>query len=209
MYLFTRVTRLAPGHLRDGTEWALDVTAKVNQITSLDVGLWSPILSPGVGTLSWAAMVETLSDLEDADAKLSADAMFLDAVDRAATVTVGGVDDQTAQFIHLPTADVDAKYVAIVQSTLANGAFQRGVEVGVQIATQASEISGTPTSFLMGVTGQYASCAWISAAATLRELEQGEQAVNGNPDFIALLDREAATCYLPGVTTQAIWKRIV
>jgi hypothetical protein len=208
MYLFTRMTRLAPGHMVDGIDWALSVTEKVNQITSLKVGLWSPILSPGVGSLSWGAAVESLSDLEDADAKLGADPGFLDLISQGATITAPMLDDMTAQYVYNPAPDLDATHVAVVQSQLANGAFQRGVEVGVKIAEKATEIGGSPTAFLMAVTGAYAGCLWITGATSLRELETGEQAVNANADFLALLDQEAAACYLPGVTTQSIWRRM-
>jgi hypothetical protein len=209
MYLFTRMARLSPAHYRDGIEWALGVTEKVNQITSLNVGLWSPILSPGLGTLSWGSAVETLSDLEDADAKLMADPMYLDVVEKGASMLVGTVEDQTAQFIHNPPQTGETTHVAVVETSMANGSFKRGVEVGVEIAQRATDLGGSPTAFLTGVTGTYAGCAWITSATSLAELERGEQAVNTNMDFIAFLDKEAAGCYLPGVTKQSIWRRLV
>ena len=209
MYLFTRTARLSPGHALDGLEWAVELTHKVNQVTSLNVGLWTPTLSPGVGTLSWGAAVETLSDLEDAEAKLMVDPLYLDAIAKGATITTGDINDMTAQFIHNPPAPPNATHVAVVQAQIANGSFQRGVEVGIEIAQRATDIGTAPTSFLMGVTGAYAGCAWISAATSLRELEASEQAVNGNPDFISYIDSEASACYLPGVTTQSIWRRVV
>jgi hypothetical protein len=210
MYLFTRQGRLAPAHLQDGIEWAIAITEKVNQITSLDVGLWSPTLSPGVGRLSWGTMVESLGDLEDAEAKLLADPMYLELAARGAELTVGGIDDTTAQFVHRP-ADGAAQttHVAVVQSQLANGGFRRGIEVGVRIAEMATEIGGLPTSFLLSSTGTYAGCAWLTNGPGLRELEAAEQAVNANPDFLTLIDEEAATCFLPGVTTQSIWRAVV
>jgi len=208
MYLFTRQTRLAAGHERKGIEWALGITEKVNQITSLNVGLWSPILSPGPGTLSWGCAVETLSDLEDGDAKLQADPMFMDLVESGVANTDGSLEDQTATFLSNPDSDPNASYVAVVVSQIANGRFARGVEVGIEIAQRATQLS-SPTAFLMSVTGPYAGCAWISSATSLRELEAGEQAVNGNPEFIAYLDTAASDCYLPGVTTQTIWRKVV
>jgi hypothetical protein len=209
MYLFTRMARLAPAHYRDGIEWAHGLTEKVNQITSLNVGVWSPIISPGLGTLSWGCAVETLSDLEDADAKLMADPMYLDAVEKGSAMLIGTVEDQTAQFLHNPPQTGETSHVMVVESALANGSFKRGVEVGIEIAQRATDLGGLPTAFLMGVTGTYAGCAWITSATSLRDLERGEQAVNGDMDFIGFLDKEAPGCFLPGVTKQAIWRRLV
>lgn len=209
MYLFTRMTRLAPGHARDGMEWAVAVTEKVNQITSLDVGLWSPLLSPGVGSLSWGCAVETLTDLENADAKLMADPLMLDLIDRGAVVTTGLIDDETAQFFENPAAAGDVTHVAVVRSRMANGSFVRGVEVGIEIARRATALGGLPTAFLVATTGAYGGCAWITSAPSLQALEDGERAVNGSPDFVTFLDTEATSCYVEGITEQSIWRRVL
>lgn len=209
MYLFMRAGRLAPGQMQDGLEWAVEITEKVNQITSLDVGLWTPMLSEGIGRLSWGASVEHLAELEEADAKLMADPTYLDLVQRGAKLTAGGFDDQTLQFVHNPGADHHTSHVAVVRAQLANGQFAKGIEVGVAIADRATKLSGTPTSFLMAITGDYGGCAWITAAPSLGELEAAEQATSGNPEFLSYLDAEASPCYLPGSARQSIWRRII
>ena len=210
MYLFTRQTRLAPEHAIDGMEWAVTIAEKVNQITSLDVGVWTPMLSPGIATLSFGAAVETLSDLEDAQAKTQVDATFLDLAKQGASITTGGLDDQVAQFIvgGTPSDGPAPSYVAVVQSQLANGHFGTGVAAGVEIAQRATELSGIQTSFLLSTTGTYGGVVWLSAAASLRELEEGEAKTNADPDFVATVDRLAGN-FLEGVTTQSIWRRIV
>ena len=208
MYLFTRQGRLTAGSMLQGMEWVGEMTAKVNQVTSLNVGVWSPVMSPGLGTLSFGCQAESLGDLEDADAKLTADPIYLDLVQRGAQVTTGEWDDQVAQFIHNPGADPAATHVAVVKATVANGKFRRGVEVGVEIAEKATSISGVPTAFLLGTTGQYGGCAWISAATSIREIERSEQAINSDPAFLELVDTGAAECYLPGSGTQTIWRKI-
>ena len=209
MYLFTRQTRLAPAHMRDGIGWAVEITEKVNAIVSLDVGLWTTMLSTGLGTLSWGATVESLGDLEDADAKLQVDPIIADLQQRGAELTLGGLDDQVAQYITGGTAlDFEPNVVGVVQSRVANGRFQDGIAAGIEIAENATRLGGLPTSFLLSSTGEYGGCAWITAAPSLRDLERGEQTVNGDASFVALVD-DKSTCYVEGVTTQSIWRRIV
>jgi hypothetical protein len=209
MYLFTRATRLAPAHMVDGIEWAVGVTEKVNQVTSLNVGLWASTLSPAVGALGWGCAVEHLSDLEDAEAKLMADTMYLDAVQRGATITNGQLDDETAQYL-VGGGDLgfNPSYVAVVRSQLSNGNIQRGIAAGIEIAQKAQELGGLPTAFLVSSTGAYGGVGWITSARTLQELQDGENAANMNPDFMNLVDG-SAECFLPGVTTQVIFRRIV
>lgn len=209
MYLFNRTVRLAPGQQLAGLEWAVKITEKVNQVTGLNVGLWTPVMSPGYGSLSWGAAVETLTDLEDADAKLNADSIFIDLAMTGAAYTTGTIEEQVAQFIHNPEPNPATTHVAVVIAQMANGHFQKGMEVGVQIAERATAAGGNPTAFLVGTTGAFASCAWITAATSLKALEDGEQALYGGSDFIPFLDKEAADCYLPSSATQSIWRRVV
>lgn len=215
MYLFTRQTRLAPEHAMDGVEWAVTIAEKVNQITALDIGVWTPMFSPGVATLSFGAAVESLTDLEEAQAKLSVDSTFADLSKQGAQITVGGLDDRVAQFVVGGDAAGDAEgsgstpsYVAVVESQLSNGHFGSGIAAGVEITQKATELSGLPTSFLVSTTGTYGGVAWITSASTLQELQDGEATTNANPDFLALVDRLADN-FSEGVTTQAIWRRIV
>jgi hypothetical protein len=208
MYLFTRQARLAPGPTREAVAWAVGITEKVNQITSLDVGLWTPVISPGLGTMSWGCAVESIGDLEDADAKLSVDAMFQDAVEGGAKYLAGTVEDMTAQFIVNPDAPKETSHVAVVQAQIANGALRRAIEVGVEIAQRATALGGSPTSFLLQTTGPYGGCAWISSATSIRALEASEQKVNGDPSFLEYLD-EHTDCFVEGSGAQSIWRRVV
>jgi hypothetical protein len=190
-------------------EWAIAITEKVNQITSLNVGLWTPILSPAVGSLSFGCAVETLTDIENGEAKLLADPMYLDAAQRGAELTTGQLDDRAASYVS-GGGDIgfNPTHVAVVQSQLANQCLARGVAAGIAIAERATELSGLPTAFLVGTTGGYGDVAWITSAQSLADLEAGEQKTNFDPDFVKMVD-DSADCFLPGVTTQEIWRRIV
>jgi hypothetical protein len=148
MYLFTRTTRLGATHAMDGMEWAVAMTEKVNQITSLNIGLWSPILSPAIGTLTWGTFVESLSDIEDAEAKLMADSIYVDLANQGAQLSNGTLDDQVATVLSPLPADANPTHIAVVQSELANGHFERGVGAGLEIAAKATEIAGLDTVFL-------------------------------------------------------------
>ena len=66
MYLFSRRARLAPGNTHDSMAWATSITEKVNQIVSLNTGLFAQTFSPEVGTLVWSTFVPDLATLEPA-----------------------------------------------------------------------------------------------------------------------------------------------
>ena len=210
MYLFNRRTRLAPGKARDGVDWAAGICGKVREISGMEVSLWMSVMSPAVGTIAWNTVVETLSDLEAATAKLNADDIFVATAMQGAALTDGTLDDTVIQLLNAePDPNARPSYAAVVQGQLANGAFRNGIECGLEIAQRATELGGLKTTFGITTTGVYAGVGWITAAESLAELEAAEQKINTDPGFLELLDEKASSCYLPGVTTQTIWQRIV
>jgi len=212
MYLFLRSGRVAPGNDRAAIEWAVGITEQVNQITGLGVGLYAAVFSPEAGTLSWGSFVPDLAALEAAGDKLQADDAFQDNVAKGVKLGMGGLDDSLLQVLHgEPDPNAPAQYVSTVQSVCANGNFAHGVEVGIEIAKRADAATGTKTLFVLGSTGVYGGVGWLTAYPDIQTLEASEQALTADPDFLAYVDKEAATAYVPdaAATQQRIWRRIV
>ena len=209
MYIFTRTAQLAPGKTRAAMAWAVGITEQVNKVTELDVSLWTPVFSRAIGRLVWSTIVESLTQLEAAEAKLLAEDRYITEVDRGAEFTTDGIDDALASLVRFnPDPNRRPQYVAVVDATVAPGSFGRAIEVGVEIADRATRVSGLETTFAAGVTGAYGGVVWITGATSLDELQAGENAINGDQDFVAYLDREAANVFLPGSSEQTILRRI-
>src|SRR6516162_1052863 len=100
MYLFSRRARLAPGNIRAAMTWANAVTEKANQISSLDISLFSSVFSPGVGTLVWSTFAPDLASLEAATDKLAADDGYAAILDEGSKFIQPGIDDGLLQLIH-------------------------------------------------------------------------------------------------------------
>ena len=211
MYLFARSTRLAPGNSREAMAWAMNVTQKVNQITELEVSLWTTVFSPGFGTLAWSAAAEDLLQLEVADDKLNVDDSFVSLVDAGAKFSSGeAINDGVIQLVH---ADIDAaagqpSYASVVQSVLAPGATARGIEVGVEIAQRAKAVTGRPTSFGVTLTGPYGGVEWISVFDSVQDLQQANEALAADTDFSELVDKTASQVFVSSSTLQTAYRRI-
>ena len=211
MYLFTRSVQIRVGHLQESAAWSLELTAKVNQVTALDARLWTPVFSPGLGTLMWAATVEDLTALEAADAKLLADPDYVALVEKGATFAVDRpIDDALWQLVH---TDPDAAgaalgYVNVVRAVLAPGHAVKGVSLGVEIAQRSKAITGRPTSFAVAETGLYGGVEWMVSADTAEQVQQAQAALAADTDFAQLVDRANGTAYQTGAT-QALYRRIV
>jgi len=211
-YLFTRQSRLAPGNLLDSMAWAVKVTEKVNAISEIPVSLWTPVFSPGLGTLTWTTIVEDLNQLEALDAKLMADSGYLSIVDEGAKYASDqGVDDALVNLVH---ADPDRPnseraYASLVQATLTPGNSTRGIEVGVEIAQRAKKITGRPTSFGVAETGVYGGVGWIVLYDSVDQVQAASQALAADTSFSQYIDKEASKVYLHGSATQAVSRRVI
>jgi hypothetical protein len=212
MYLFSRSARLGPGNLVDSMAWSVKVTEKVNQISELDVRLWTTVFSPGLGTLVWSAMVDDLAVLEATDAKLFADAGYTSLVEEGAKYSSGeAIDDALVQLI---LADEDARnaqpqYASVVQAVVAPGSAVRAMEVGVEIAQRAKKITGRPTSFGAAQTGPYGGVGWFILYDSVEQLQKSGETIAADSSFAQFIDKEAGKAYLAGATTQKVYRRVV
>ncbi len=211
MYLFSRRARLAPGNTRASMTWALAITEKANQITGLNVGLYSVMFSPEFGTLAWSTFVPDLATLEAANDKLLADDGYISLVDDGAKFAASGVDDALVQIV---SGEVDpnreVNYATIIQTTCTSGSVIRGIEVGIEIAARAEAILGTPVLFGSSATGNYGQVGWFSGYADVQSLEQSQQALNADLEFGAYVDDNVRGVYTddPTQSQQTIWRRV-
>jgi hypothetical protein len=213
MYIFTRSARLAPGQTRASQAWAAEITEKVTQVADLQIGLWTPVFSPGVATLIWSALVEDLGQLEAANAKLAADDGFAEVLDRGAAFASGdAINDELCQIVY---GEVDPQrqvsYIASVRSTIEAGKFSRGYELGVELAQRVEAVTGDRTLFCADATGTYGGVRWITGYDDIQALQASNQAVQADTSFGEFVDQSVAGVYQagPGLTTQAIFQRII
>jgi hypothetical protein len=210
MYLFTRQARLGPGNPVEQMAWAISVTEKVNQISELEVSLWSRVFSPGLGTLSWTTVTEDLAPLEATDAKLAADAGYLSLLEQGQKYDSGqAVDDALISLVH---ADVDAantqpQYASVVDSVIAPGHFAEALGAGVEIAQSVKKITGRPTSFGVASTGPYGGVAWISLYDSIEQLQAAELAINSDGGFVEQVDK-VGPLFVTGVTNQTLHRKL-
>jgi len=107
------------------------------------------------------------------------------------------------------SAEIEAQYAFAIQATLAPGGAVKGIELGVETAQAAAKITGCLTSFTQGVTGAYGMVEWLTLYPSIADLQRAGDAIAGDAAFTQRVDKELSTVYLPGVTTQTAFRRIV
>jgi hypothetical protein len=210
MYLFARGARLGPGHAQEETAWAIAMTEKVNQISETKVSLWTTFMSPGLNTLFWTTFAEDLATLEATNDKLMTDSGYLMLLEQGARyVSTDPINDVLMQVIHADEIDVNKQpaYIAEVAATVASGAAVRGIELGVEIAVTAKNLTKAPVSFSVASTGVYGAVAWHTAFDSITELQRGQEALM-DQTFLDLIDAKAKDVYQPAAT-QTIYRRLM
>ena len=211
MYLFHRSARLGPGSAHEQMSWSLSMTEKVNQISETPVSLWTPFLSPGVNTLIWTTMVDSLSTLEAANDKLLVDEGYHMLLEQGARyASTDAINDGLVQFLQLEATNVTnpPAYVSVVQAQLAPGSYVHGIEVGLEIAQRAKAASGVDVSFAIATTGIYGQVEWHAGYDSVEHLQRANEALNADISFAQYLDSEVKQVYQPTGATQKVFRRL-
>jgi hypothetical protein len=211
VYLFYRSARFGAGDIREQLAWATTMTEKVNQISESPVNLWMSVLSPGVNTLVWTTAVEHMHTLEASFDKLLADNGYCDLLAQAAKwQTPEPIVDGLMQYL-TPVAEPQTPpaYATVVTATVAPGSFARGIEVGLELAQRAQQATGIATFFATSCTGTYGEVAWLADYTSIEQVEEGQQKLMADASFAAYLDATAKDAFLPGSSTQILYRRLV
>jgi hypothetical protein len=192
-------------------EWATRITEKINQIGEVPSALWTSVMSPRMGTLAWTAVVSDLAVIEETETKLGTDPGYLSLVEEAIPLlSTDPADQRLMQLVHADpdAASINAQYASTVTAALAPGERGKGIELGVEIAQRAKQITGRPTSFAMSLTGAYGEVMWVSLAETIQQVQAANEALNSDEEFAKRLDKDAARVYLPHAT-QTINRKVM
>jgi hypothetical protein len=208
-FLFTRSVQLGRANVLDSMAWSVKMTEKVNAISETPVRLWTTVMSPDVGRLTWTTTTEDISTIAGSQEKLLADSGYLDLVEEGASYTNGAAPvDGLVRLVHADSDGVaGAKYSTVVRAVLGPAALTSGMALGVEIATRAKAITGRPTSFGVAQTGVYGEVGWIALYDTIGEVQAAGDALAADPAFAKLLDDNADT-WLAGLSTQVISRRV-
>jgi hypothetical protein len=208
VYLFTRSVQHDRANLVDSMAWSVKITEKANAISETPIALWTTVMSPDLGRLTWTTAVDDLSTITTMQDKLVADSGYLDLVEEGARFSSGAAVDGLVRYVHADRDGVaTAQYSTAVRAVLAPGAWASGIALGVEIAVQAKALTGCPTSFGAMQTGTYGEVGWIVLYESIDQVQKATEALADDTAFAKLLDDNAGT-WIPGASTQVINRRV-
>ena len=208
MYLFTRRTRLAPGHGTAGVDWARSVAEKARALTGNELRLWGNAYSSGVGTIWWSGWFDGLDALERFVDQLESDPAMEKLTNAGTRYTAGGFDDRLGEPGYGSRADDATRYVEGVSAVAGPGCPEHLHAAGVAIAQRTEQVTGHPTTFCRAVTGRAGAVTWLTAYESASTMGAARRELDGDP---ALLELFAGTrgCFAaaPGIE-HTIYRRL-
>jgi hypothetical protein len=196
-YLFTRRTRLTPGHGTAGVDWARSVTEKVEEVTGRDLRLWATVYSAGLGTIAWTGWFETLDALERFGDALAADPALEKLTNAASRYTEGGFDDGLFEPIHGTPTGGPTRYVGGATAVASSGSYAGAVAAGVALAERSEAITGVPTFVGRSVTGRDDAITWLTPFEDATAMEAARDKVAADPGWRELLEATRG-CFAAG-----------
>jgi hypothetical protein len=190
MYLFTRSRRVGSPDVVGAMGWVVSVSEQVRTITGQQIDAWGTVMSPDAGTVVWSMWAEHLADIEQAADKLTASSEYAAALKQGDGFFEGPVTDGLASLVHgAPDPGAEINYVTVASAVAAPGHLSDAITGGIEIAEHATRVAGQNTMFLVGATGPYGGCAWITGSPDVGVVEAGESALMGDPEWLKLIDR--------------------
>jgi hypothetical protein len=208
MYLFTRRTRLAPGHGTAGADWARSVAGKARDLTGQELQVWESVFSPAAGTIGWSGWFESLVALEQFGDTLDADPAFEKLTNAGTRYTQGGFDDGLVEPSYGTPAPGPARYVGGAAAIAVGGSRARAMAAGVAIAQRCEAITGRPTIFCRSVTGRADAVKWFTSYESASAMEVAKRELSGDPSWLALLDSIQGCFDADAGITTTIFRRL-
>jgi len=209
MHLFSRLATLR-GNERDSMAWAAKINGYVDAHSDHDLSLWRADFGQPVGTVAWAAWVESLADLNAGFAKLAQDDGYFDLLDEGQEFLREAPQDVFRQTLHGSPGEQPAPIGAVSTLTtavVAGGKYDQGISWGIEMAQLVEEITGQRTMFLVDGYGTFGQVTWLSGAPDLAAADAAGAAVNANDKYMTRLG-DAGELFVPGSGQRRLMTRI-
>lgn len=213
MLLFGREIQLNGSHMREAIAHATHMAEYVTQTNGVPVSLWTTVYSPNAGTLVFTASVPDMTALEAAMDKLMVDDGYHNLVEEGMPYFIPGtLQDRLVTIVHpieiSPERQRAVNYLRTIRSNAVVSRIADAVEVGVQIATRAEELTGSPALFGVEETGPFVGVLWAYGYADAAEADRFNAQVATDPGLGELLGR-TKDLFIAGASARTLYRRLL
>ena len=171
MHIFNRRTVAALGKQLEATASAVEIAAKVAQISGREISVFSARFGAPLGSIMWSTRVDSMADVQAMTDKLMADGSYLDDVAAMNGLFMTPAEDGLSRVITDPIDGPPAKYYGVTRASMVGGKFNQAMEFGVGVSQYMASALGTDVSFVKAGYGGFADVAWLTAFNTIAEID--------------------------------------
>lgn len=208
MFLFSRLSTIAPGKFGEAQEFIADITAFVNENAPFEVNVWSVLFGQPLGTVGWSMTFEDLGEYLDASAELNASAEYMAKVSAAADIFVGPAQDALREVVHVAGDAPGAPAYVASTSAVINGNYSKAFEWSVGMAELAHATTGHATMLLRNSFGDFGGVQWLVGYPDSAAVAAANAAVGSSEEYLGRLDA-AGDLFVPGSGQQALLRRML
>jgi hypothetical protein len=197
--LFQRQLRVTGG--APAVAWAAEVTAGVNTHSVSDVSLWMGAFGTTPTTIGWSAPIEALSQVDDLNAAMGADAGLTALVAKGAEFVAEADADRLLAIVHGEITDSAAvgSYVGAVRAVAAPGKWGAAGAWAAHIADVYSEVTGLNVVVTSTVAGPMGEISWLVRHENASSIEAAIGATMGSEKYITEVEG-GGEFFMPGAT---------
>jgi hypothetical protein len=210
MIIYQRVATFT-GPPEEVMPWAVEITGAVNERTTLNASLWQGLSGGQLGTLGWSSVVENLTAVEAAFAKLAGDRGYLDLVAKAQDwVPVPG-EDHILRMVHTAGGDYVrpdvGAYAEGTSAVPAGGKLAKAGEFGVKISDRHSKLTHSSVLFCTAEYGAYGEMRWLGLYESAAEVDHAAELIAKDEGYMKAIDG-AADLFVEGLSRRTLARRI-
>jgi hypothetical protein len=199
MFLFQRQLRLTGG--APAAAWAAEVTAGVNKHSASEVSLWMGAFGTPTGTIAWSAPIEALSQVDDLNAAMGADADLTALVARGADFVADVDADRLLTIVGGEITDSApvGSYVGAIRAMAAPGKWGAAGTWAAHIAGLYSEVTGLNVVVTSTVAGPMGEISWLVRHDNASSIEAAIGATMGSEKYLTEVEG-GGEFFIPGAT---------
>jgi len=207
MYIFNRVATLDRNRIFEGTAAAVEVAAKVTEITGMAVSVYGSRFGQPLNTIGWTARVDSQAELQAVTDKLMASEDYVSWIGSHSTLFETAPVDQLSTVVSASLAGAPKRFYSLLTALAANGRMGDAVAFGVRAQQFVAEVTGLATAFLVANYGPFGGVAWLTGADSADELDALATAQMANADYHALV-AEAGPLFIPGSGVTSLIEKV-
>lgn len=197
MMLFQRMLRVTGGPA--ATAWATEITAGVNKHATAEVSLWVGSFGAPAGSIAWSAPLEKLSQVDDLNKAMAADADLSAKVGESAKYVAEVEPDRLLALAHGEITDSApvGSYVGAVRAQAAPGKWAGAGGWAVHIADVYTEVTGLDVVVASTVAGPMGEITWLVRHADASSIESSIASTMSSDKYIDEI-QNGGEFFMPG-----------